>query len=206
MKSTPSNLEAEEWRKRHLRRRWQLVISVYGLSLLFMNLGSGRVLTRHEVFTAQPAREMLHGGNLIVPSFLGKPRTKKPPTMSWLIAASMALFRSQAEWVARLPSVLAAILTALLIGSLAAQWFDELTGLLAGLMQCAVVYVFMQARLAEADIESHRFTVALEIRSLWQQARETFVMLSEEHQGSANQQTENKNARRIIMYIQRCRG
>lgn len=152
MESTPSNLEAEEWRKRHLRRRWQLVIFVYGLSLLFMNLGSGRVLTRHEVFTAQPAREMLHGGNLIVPSFLGKPRAKKPPTMSWLIAASMALFRSQAEWVARLPSVLAAILTALLIGSLAAQWFDELTGLLAGLMQCAVVYVFIQARLAEADM------------------------------------------------------
>ncbi len=87
-------------RPAHLSARSRLVILAFGLSMLLTGLGS-RVLTRHETLAAQPAREMLQLGHWIIPTIAGTPRLLKPPTMSWTIAASMALFGRDAEWVAR---------------------------------------------------------------------------------------------------------
>ncbi len=134
---------------------WLMFVAPFCGTMLLPTLGGRRVLTRHEVFAAEPAREMLHGGsaiNWVIPHFAGIPRTVKPPTMGWLIAASMALFHSEAEWVVRLPSGMSAILMALLIADLAARWSGLRVGLIAGLMQATFVYVLMQGRLAEADM------------------------------------------------------
>src|ERR1700722_14027246 len=95
--------------RRNLSFRTRLIFLIYGLSLLLIHLGDTRVLTRHEVLAAQPAREMLHEGTFarwMLPTLAGLPRTAKPPGMMWLIAASMYLFRSESEWMARLPSAL----------------------------------------------------------------------------------------------------
>ena len=100
-------------------------VALFAATLLLPTLGGWRVLTRHEVLAAEPAREMLHGGkwlNWIIPQFGGEPRAVKPPTMGWLVAGSMALFHSEAEWVARLPSGLAAVLMAVLVADLASRW------------------------------------------------------------------------------------
>lgn len=132
-----------------------LVLLVYGGSILLIHLGDTRVLTRHETFAAQPAREMLqypHSTKWIVPTLAGVYRTAKPPGMMWLIAASMAIFRSQAEWAARLPSALAALAVALMIAGITARWLGERLGLLAGLLQVSFVYIIMQAKLCEADM------------------------------------------------------
>ena len=130
-----------------------LIIILYGGTLLgFFLDGQSRVLTSHETLFAQPAREMLSGGDWLVPRFTGDPSTHKPPLTHWLIALSMMLFKSHAEWVCRLPFVLAALAVALLIAMLATRWYGRQVGLVAGLVQLSTYYVLMQARLAEADM------------------------------------------------------
>jgi 4-amino-4-deoxy-L-arabinose transferase-like glycosyltransferase len=141
-----------EWR---LSRFSLAVLLIFGLSLMLIHLGDRRVLTRHEVLAAQPAREMFHQGDwhlFVLPTLAGVRREIKPPGMMWLIAGSIYVFRSESEWVARLPSALAAVLIAILIGKLAARWFGDRIGRLAGLMQLTFVYTLMQGKLSEADM------------------------------------------------------
>lgn len=57
------------------------------------------------------AREMLETGNWAMPLLHGKLYLIKPPLMSWLIAVSGVVFGAVNEWTARLPSVLAVLLT-----------------------------------------------------------------------------------------------
>jgi len=128
------------------------VILLYGGTLLGIGLGRSWVLTYHEVLLAEPAREMAAGGDWIVPRFAGRPCTHKPPLLHWAIAGAMVVTGSDAEWVCRLPSVLAALATALLIAALAARWHGRRVGLVAGLVQLSAFYVLMQARLAETDM------------------------------------------------------
>ncbi len=132
--------------------RSAVVLAIYGATLLLTNLGSGRVLTYHEVYFAQPAKEMLASRNFVVPAINGIPSTDKPPAVHWMIALSMHALGSGAEWVVRLPSVIAALTTALAIAVMAARWFGDRVALVAGLMQLTALYVLMQARLAEADM------------------------------------------------------
>jgi len=100
-----------------------------------------------------PPARLLHEGtfkNWMLPTLAGVPRTAKPPGMMWLIAASMYFFRSESEWVARLPSALAGFSVAWMIARLAARWFDNRIGRLTGLLQLTFVYELTQAKLAEA--------------------------------------------------------
>jgi 4-amino-4-deoxy-L-arabinose transferase-like glycosyltransferase len=131
------------------------ILLLYGLTLLLIHLGDTRVLTRHEVLAAQPGREMLHDGDWrhwMLPTLAGVSREAKPPGMMWLIAASIYIFRSEAEWVARLPSALAGLAVALMIAKLTARWFGNRVGRLAGLLQFTFVYTLQQAKLTEADM------------------------------------------------------
>lgn len=129
-----------------------IVIAFAALLMLPALDGSYRVLTLHEVFAAQTAREMVATGDWIIPRFAGEPRLNKPAGMYWLIGAFMSIFQSREEWVVRLPSAIAGILTAVMIARLAARWLGNFAGLVAGLMQASFFYVGMQARLAEADM------------------------------------------------------
>src|SRR5258705_7222845 len=129
----------------------KLLIAAYGLSLLLIGLGV-RTLTRHEVLAAYPAKEMIHGGHWIVPMYGGIPRTAKPPGMNWIIAGFMKIFDSDAEWVVRLPSVIAAVALAIMIAIFAAKFYGERVGWVSGLIQLTSVYVLIQARLAESDM------------------------------------------------------
>lgn len=146
--TTPSAADPE----RGLSMRHLALVFGFALCVLLPGLGSSRVLTAHEVFVAQPAREMLESGDWLVPRFIGEPRMKKPPMMNWVVAGSMALFGSGAAWVVRLPSVLSAAVLACAIALLAARWFGPRVGVIAGLINSATAYVWIQARLAEADM------------------------------------------------------
>ena len=134
-----------------LSRRSALVVLAFGVVSLGAGLGAGWALTRHEVLAAQPAREMLAEGRWIVPHFAGEPRVLKPPTMGWAIAAFMAV-GGEAEWVVRLPSALAGLITGLMVAWAGGRWLGDRAGLVAGLVQLSSVHLLMQARLAEADM------------------------------------------------------
>ncbi len=132
---------------------YAVLIALFGATMLLIHLGNARVLTYHEITYAQPAKEMLSDGNWIVPTLAGDfVMHREPPATAWAIAAAMAMFGTESEWVARLPSVLAAVITALVVAVLAARWFGKRMGLVAGLLQLTTYYTLLQARLAEADI------------------------------------------------------
>jgi 4-amino-4-deoxy-L-arabinose transferase-like glycosyltransferase len=140
---------------RELTRRTTALLLLYGLTLLLIHLGDARVLTRHEAFAAQPGREMLNNGRFadwMLPKLAGAPREAKPPGMMWLIAASIYIFRTSAAWAARFPSAMAAMAVALMIAHLAARWFGDRIGRLAGLLQVSFSYIILQAKLSEADM------------------------------------------------------
>ena len=128
-----------------------LILALFGSTLLFAGLGQ-RTLTQHEVFAAQPAKEMVRYGDWIVPKFARIPRTAKPPMTGWLIAGVMKLTGSEAEWVARFPAAAAGLVSAILIAWIAGRAKGNLIGLVTGLVQLTSGFTLMQARLAEADM------------------------------------------------------
>lgn len=134
--------------------RDHLLIWLYGVVLLIVPLNDGTVLSRHEVYASEPARELLAGQMpWAIQTFAGEYRTNKPPAMSWLIAASMKLFGSSEEWVCRLPSALAGIVTAWATAMIASRLLKHPTsGLLAGLICLTMVWLQIQSKLAQADM------------------------------------------------------
>lgn len=137
---------------RTLGRAATLTIVGVALAVLVSLLGFRATLGEHEVYAAEPAREMLEGGSWLLQPFAGAYRTKKPPGQSWLIAATMFVTRTQNEYTARLPSALAATGLALLLGSFGARLAGRRVGLIAGLMTLTCYGVQVRARLAEADM------------------------------------------------------
>jgi 4-amino-4-deoxy-L-arabinose transferase-like glycosyltransferase len=143
------------------------LIVAFGASMLLIGLGGRRVLTYHEVVFAEPAKEMLATGDWVVPHIGGIPFLDKPPGTAWAIAAAMTLLDSHAEFVVRLPSVLAALIAAVVAAMLAARWFGRSCGLLTGLLYLSSVHVLLQARLAEADtLLSAGVTIAMSLFGL----------------------------------------
>ena len=135
-----------------LSRRSTALIAAFGASMFLVDFGRGWALTYHEAFFAVPAREMLRTGDWIVPRVVGVPAWQKPPLTHWMIAATMAAFRTEAEWAVRLPSLVCTILNALAVAALAARWHGDRVGRLAGLIQLTTFYVLFQGRLAECDM------------------------------------------------------
>ncbi len=125
---------------------------LFGGSLLFALAASGKAFNYHEARYAQGAREMLESGNWLVPTIGKRPRLQKPPVLYWSMAAAMAAFGSEAEWPARLPSVIAALTVALLLADLGARRFGPTFGLVTGLAQLSSVYVLVSGQLADPDM------------------------------------------------------
>lgn len=149
--STPNRVSDESTAPGRLAPLSAVLIVVYGLSLLLIGLG-GLVLTYHEVNYSEPAQEMLRSGQWLMTTFLGQPFVEKPPLINWSIAAAIAVFHSHDGWVVRLPSVLSAVISALIIAAIAARWFGNRIGLYSGLIQLSSVYVQAQGRRAEPDM------------------------------------------------------
>jgi 4-amino-4-deoxy-L-arabinose transferase-like glycosyltransferase len=127
---------------------------IVGLSSLTLGIGlggSGR-LTYHEAFVAQGAREMIASGSILVPTIDGQPWLEKPPLAFWLVAEVGKLTGGVSEFVARLPSAIAATLLAVGIAVFASRRFGPDVGWLAGLIQASTFWFVVRGRLAEADI------------------------------------------------------
>jgi 4-amino-4-deoxy-L-arabinose transferase-like glycosyltransferase len=126
------------------------IVILFTLTLYLAGLNA-RALTFHEVFFAQPAREMLTSGNWINTTMGGVPNNEKPPLTSWVILASTQLL-GESEIAVRLPFVLATVGLAWLVAWLTARWRGSFTGLLAGLILPTMSFAAIQGRLAESDI------------------------------------------------------
>src|SRR5437899_4567587 len=92
---------------------WPLLMVVAAAVYL---LGNDRVplWDRDEPRNAQAARQMLTSGDWVVPHFLDKVRTAKPPFTAWCQAVAMSAL-GQNSFAARLPSAVAMTLTLIVL-------------------------------------------------------------------------------------------
>jgi 4-amino-4-deoxy-L-arabinose transferase-like glycosyltransferase len=138
----------------HLSRRASLLI--VGLFALVAGLaGIGLPpLDRDEARFAQATAQMLESGDFIAIRFQDEERNKKPAGIHWLQAASVSVF-SEVEareiWAYRLPSLLAALIAALGTYLIGLRLFDNMTGLLAGLIIAAAPGFIAEATIAKTD-------------------------------------------------------
>jgi 4-amino-4-deoxy-L-arabinose transferase-like glycosyltransferase len=119
---------------------------------LLPGLGSSSRLTYHEAFVAQGAREMLDSGEWAYPTIGGLPWLEKPPLPWWLTAAIGRCTGGVNETVARLPSVLSAVVMVLGVAVLGARHYGPGIGVLAGAIQATTAWTVLRGRLAEADM------------------------------------------------------
>src|SRR5262249_24287621 len=116
-------------------------------------------LDRDEARFAQAMRQMLQTGDLLRIRFQDEERNRKPAGIYWLQAASVAAVSSPAAtaiWPYRLPSLLGAILAALLTFGCAAALFRDrpqhrLLGLIAGTLLASALGVVAEAHIAKTD-------------------------------------------------------
>jgi 4-amino-4-deoxy-L-arabinose transferase-like glycosyltransferase len=126
--------------------------------LTFPNLGKHSLWDVDEGVNAEAAREMLEAGNWVTPTFNFELRTAKPVFLYWLQATSYSLLGVN-EFAARLPSVLAALLSVLVTYELGRRMFGRGTGLMAGLVLASAVEFCMLAHAATPDATLLFFTV-----------------------------------------------
>lgn len=127
--------------------------------VLLPGLGQIPVVDRDEARFAQASRQMLESGTLegwVIPRVGEQVRLSKPPLIYWVqsTTAGMATgFDASADaiWMYRLPSVLAAMVTVLLVWRLGRAMFGARTGLLAGAFMAVSPVVAFDAHMARAD-------------------------------------------------------
>ncbi len=103
-----------------------------------------------EAHRVLPAWEMLDTGDWLTPRMFGTPYLRKPPGMSWAIAASSIAF-GQTEWAARAVSASCATIMALVALAFGRRWFGARWGLGAGLAQALAPIMWESARSAEIE-------------------------------------------------------
>lgn len=109
---------------------WVCLLATVGV-VAFWSLLPGPTLNDHECLVAQTSREMMDGGDWIVPHFSGMPRLQKSPLAYWSVVAASRILGRFSDPVVRLPSALYAVALAGLMalfawrafGSAALAWF-----------------------------------------------------------------------------------
>ncbi len=111
-------------------KRWMVGALIVGWLAVVAFLVRPPALTGDEAYYAQVPVEMRQRGDWLVPYFNGEPRYKKPPLMYWLVASAQAVF-GENEQASRLPSLVAAFLTAALLWWFGRKMEEPMTGALA---------------------------------------------------------------------------
>ena len=121
--------------------------------VLYLGLGTAALplMDRDEPRFSEASREMLSGGDWIVPRLNGNPRFDKPPLIYWMQAACMR-WLGRTELAARLPSVACAALAALATGLWARRMANARAGAWAAIILLTCPQFYVHAHLAVADM------------------------------------------------------
>jgi 4-amino-4-deoxy-L-arabinose transferase-like glycosyltransferase len=128
---------------------WVVIPALWAVTYL-PNLGT-RPLRLEEGRRAAPARAMLDTGDYIVPMLYGRPYVNKPPGFFWVVAGTGALRGDVDEWAARLPSALAVLGGAILVGTFARSTLPPLTRHLGALLFLSGFVTLDKGVLGEID-------------------------------------------------------
>lgn len=114
-------------------------------------LGAHDLWAPDEPFFGEGAREMVADGQWLVTHVNGVVNSHKPPLFFWLIALFSLPFGAVSEFTARLPSVLAALGTLMLIMRLGRRWFGPKTAALTGVLLATSYMFWDKARWSQID-------------------------------------------------------
>ncbi|MCX5662054.1 MAG: glycosyltransferase family 39 protein [Planctomycetota bacterium] len=131
---------------------WPAAIAVaLAVALVYFFVATRTTLfDRDEPRFSSAAAEMVRSGNYLFPTFNGKLRPDKPILIYWLMSPCVKALGA-VEAAVRLPSVLAAGGTALLVFWLGRRLFDAATGLIAAGILAATPLMLMIGTAATAD-------------------------------------------------------
>jgi 4-amino-4-deoxy-L-arabinose transferase-like glycosyltransferase len=117
------------------RLRWKdlALLSLFCLVLFSFPLVNNRVLTTHETVHCQNVREMMQGGDWIIPHYGGRVWMERPPLPFWITAASVQVFGDNPV-AFRLAPLVMGWWCVLLVGWMASIWYGRDIGLASGLI------------------------------------------------------------------------
>jgi len=135
--------------------QWRRLLTPGLLSVFVLLVYTARIntlpLRGEEPRRGQVAVEMMARGDWVVPRQQGTPFRSRPPLQNWLIGG-VGLVRGQVDAVAiRLPSVLALLLTTLLVYGYARRWLSELGATAAALAFATMGQVLELGGLGETE-------------------------------------------------------
>lgn len=146
------------------RHRRDLALVALGMALLVLPaLGARDLWNPDEARYAEVAREMIEGGDFLVPHLNGRIYAEKPPLLFWSIAAASAPWGRVTELSARVPSALAAIAAAVAVFLLAGRFFGRRAAWLAAAVFATCLKTLWQGRFGQIDM----LLCALVAWSLW---------------------------------------
>jgi 4-amino-4-deoxy-L-arabinose transferase-like glycosyltransferase len=135
-----------------LRERWLFVGLAALVSLVWLSTLSGRPLFNpDEGRYAEIPREMLSGGDWVVPHLNGLDYIEKPPLQYWATALAYRLFGVN-EFAARLYTALTALASIAFAGFLAARFFGIEAGWRAAAILCGMFMLVVLGQLMTLDM------------------------------------------------------
>jgi len=126
-----------------------LILCLWAIAV-FPNL-SVRSFIWEEGTNAEIARDILSNGNLLQPEVYGIRWNEKPSLLPWLIAGVAKVTGEVNEFSARLPAMIAVVLTALLVQSLTRRYASLNASLLAALLFMFSPMLLQKLAIAEPD-------------------------------------------------------
>lgn len=136
------------------RLRWletQLLVLVLVVGAIYFTRLGDLSLRGEETRRARVAIEMLESGDWIVPREQGRLFPDRPPLGNWLIALSMLATGSTGAIAVRLPTVLATLITSLLVYGYSRRFLTANGALIAGLAYATFGQVMSLGMLAETE-------------------------------------------------------
>lgn len=130
-----------------------LLLTLYALALCAVPLVVKPLMGAHETVHAVNTREMLASGDVVIPTYGGRPWLERPPLPFWITGAFVALTgRVDADWPYRLGSIAVGLAAVLLTAGIAARLFGRGIALLSGLILITMREFLIYATNVEADI------------------------------------------------------
>ena len=133
-----------------LERRPHLLVLLVATATLTAGFMSMPFWDEDEPRFAAIARTMVTTGDWVVPMYNGELAVDKPVLMHWCMALGFTTFGFN-EFAARLPSAVAAVLTALALLRAGTRWFNPATGITAALAYIGCLLVAIEAHAATPD-------------------------------------------------------
>lgn len=130
-----------------------MVIAIVVFAAMAWAIGDAP-LAGTEGHRALTAHEIVRRGNTdawVLPTLFGELYLRKPPLHYWTLAGFEMLMGVADEWAWRLPSAIAAGLTAALVSVMSRHWFGLAAGRIAGFAFLALVPLWSQSRSADID-------------------------------------------------------